>query len=76
MLSNALIMLLRIVIMLTVCSLIILFMSMWSRGGELHVSLNKRCSACGGPMEDCSVVDSTVESVESEFWMLFWPIML
>ena len=24
-------------------------------------------------MEDCSAVDSTVESVESEFWMLFWP---
>ena len=37
------------------------------------MSLNERavmCSACSGPMEDCSVVDSTVESVESEFWML------
>ena len=35
MLSNALIMLLRIVIMLTVCSLYNIIMSMWSRGGEL-----------------------------------------
>ena len=41
------------------------------------MSLNKQtCSACSGPMEDCSAVDSTVESVESEFWMLFWPVML
>ena len=53
-------------------------MSMWSRGGELHVSLNKRAvhSAYSGPMEDCSAVDSAVESVESEFWTLLWPIML
>ena len=39
-------------------------MGMWSRGGELHVSLNK-------PMDDCSAlsdsaVDSTVESVPVE----------
>ena len=51
-------------------------MSMWSRGGELTRVTKKTCSACGGPMEDCSAVDSTVESVESEFWMLFWPIIL
>ena len=43
---------------------------------HVHVSLNKRSVHGSGPMEDCSTVDSTVESVESEFWMLFWPIML
>ena len=71
MLSNALIMLLRIVIMLTLCSLIILFMSTWSRGGELRRVAKSTCKC---PMEDCSAVHSTVELVKSELAHVISPI--
>ena len=63
-----LIMLLRIVIMSMVWSLYNIIHEHVARGGELHVSLNKRAVH---PTEDCSAVDSTVESVKSECWMLF-----
>ena len=76
MLSNALIMLIRIVIMLTVCSLYNMIHEHVVTCGKLPRVTKKNCSACSGPMKDCYVVDSTVESVKSEFWMLFWPIML